>query len=193
MTTVGSGDWSTFSGYYPFVPNGSSDSLGSKSGEVDYVVSGWPVADETVKVNRFRGIEQPFGHIWEWREGINIYKDGDAETFKAYIIDNPLNFADDTLDNSREAADLPQANGYITELSLSDKLPTSAGDAGSGSSTFYADYFYSGYGTAGSFFRALLAGGAALNGGYAGFACAYSAGSAANATATLGSRLCYID
>jgi len=192
VTTVASGDWSTFSGYYPFVNNGASNSIGNGTGEVDNIISGWPGGDETVKVNRFRGIEQPFGHIWEWREGINIYKDEVAETFKAYMIDDPSNFADDTLDNSREAADLPQASGYITELSLNDKLPTSAGDAGSGSSTFYADYFYTGYATAGSFFRALLAGGAAYYGGSAGFAWSNSHSSAAYTHAKLGSRLCYL-
>ena len=192
VTTVSGGDWSTFSGYNPFVPNGESNSLGNASGEVDYVVTGWTGGDETVKVNRYRGIEQPFGHIWEWREGINIYKDAEAETFKAYIIDDPADFADDTIDNSREVADLSQASGYITELSIPDKLPTSAGDAGSGSSTFYADYFYSGYATAGSFFRALVAGGNASSGGSAGFACSFSLYSAASTSAVLGSRLCYL-
>ena len=195
VTTVASDDWDTFSSYYPFVPNGSSDSLGSKSGEVDYVVTGWPVSDVTVKVNRYRGIEQPFGHIWEWREGINIYNDHLAGTFKAYIIDDPANFADDTIVGAREAADLPQSSDYISEQSIGDRIAVAVGEAGSGSSTFFADYFYSGYSDVSTFFRALLAGGAANRAGYAGFACSHSltsATSAEDASAYVGSRLCYL-
>lgn len=192
VTTVSSGDWNTFSGYYPFVNNGSANALGNGTGELDYVVSGWPGGDVTVKVNKYRGIEQPFGHIWEWREGINIYNDHIAGTFKAYLIDNPANFADDTLDNTREAADLPQSSGYISDQSVKDRIAVAAGEAGSGSSTFFADYFYSGYSDSSSFFRALLAGGYAFYGGVAGFACSNSYSSASVTSAYLGSRLCFL-
>jgi len=192
VTTVSGGDWSSFSEYYPFVNNGSANGIGNGTGEVDYVVSGWTGGDVTVKVNKYRGIEQPFGHIWEWREGINIYNDHIAGTFKAYIIDDPTNFADDTLDNTREAADLPQSSGYISDQSIKDRMAIAAGEAGSGSSTFFADYFYSGYSDASTFFRALIAGGRANYGGYAGFACSRSNSSASSESADLGSRLCYL-
>jgi hypothetical protein len=191
VTSVVGADWNTFSSYYPIVNNGASNSLGNGTGEIDYVITGWPGGDETVKVNRYRGIEQPFGHIWEWREGINIYNDHLAGTFKAHVIDNPLNFADDTLDNTREAADLPKINGYISEQSLNDRLATTVGIAGSGDQTYFADYYYHGASETSSYFRALLAGGSA-SGGHAGFACSYSNFSASNSLASFGSRLAYI-
>lgn len=188
VTTVAGGDWNTFSSYYPFVSNGASDSLASGSGEVDHVITGWPGGDETVKVNRYRGIEMPFGHLWEWVDGINIYNDHVAETFTAYMIDDPANFADDTTDNAR-AVELVKANGYVTELSLNDKLPTAVGG---NSSTYYCDYHYSDYDAGSSYWRALLVGGSASYGGYAGFVCSYSRASASNAIANIGSRLCYL-
>ena len=191
VTSVVSADWDTFSSYYPIVNNGASNSLGNGTGEIDYVITGWPGGDLTVKVNRYRGVEQPFGHIWEWREGVNIYNDHIAGTFKGYIIDNPANFADDTLDNTREAADLSQSNGYISEQSLKDRLAIASGEAGSGHETYYTDYFYSGASGDSSFFRALFAGGAAMHGGSAGFAFSATM-SASYAHAFLGSRLAYI-
>jgi hypothetical protein len=192
VTRVGSAEWNTFSSYYPIVNNGASDSLANGTGEIDYVIAGWPGGDETVKVNRYRGIEQPFGHIWEWREGVNIYNDHLAGTFKAYIIDNPLNFDDDTTDNAREAADMSKVNGYISEQSLNDRLATTVGIAGSGDQTYFADYYYHGASETSSYFRALLAGGAAIHGGYAGFACSNSNTSASAANASFGSRLCFL-
>ena len=59
-------DWSGFNGYYPFVPCGHTDELGNGTGEVAY-----PVINEdgstrcTVMVPRYRGVENPFGHIWQ--------------------------------------------------------------------------------------------------------------------------------
>jgi len=192
VTTVSVGDWNTFSVYYPFVNNGVANALGNGTGEVDYVVSGWTGGDITVKVNKYRGIEQPFGHIWECREGINIYNDHIAGTFKAYIIDNPANFADDTLDNTREAADLSQSSGYISEQSVNDRIAVAAGKSGASSSTFFSDHFNTGYSGSSSFFRALLAGGPAYFGGLAGFACSYSYTSASTAAANVGSRICFL-
>lgn len=190
VTTIVSANWNTFNGYYPFVPNGQSDSMGNSSGEVAYSITGWPVV-ATVNVNRYRGVEMPFGHIGEWVDGINIYNDHIAERFIANMIDDPSNFADNTSDNAR-AVDLMKLSGYVSKLSLGDKLPIEGGIAGSGTSTYYCDYHYNDYSAVSSYWRALRVGGAATYGGSAGFVLSASNSSAAYTSASFGSRLCYL-
>jgi hypothetical protein len=191
VTTIVAADWDTFSSYYPFVPCGSSDTLASGSGEVDYVVTGWPGGDETVKVPRYRGVENPFGHIWEWVDGININCDTtpDPDEQTSYIIDDYANFADDTSANARDAGEMP-GSGYIEELSEEDMIPTSAGGAGTGELAYWCDYFHSDLGDDG--WRALRVGGCAYAGAFTGFACSNAQNTAAYTFALIGGRLCYM-
>jgi len=59
-----SATWNTYNTYYPFVPCGYTNSLGNGSGEVAFSMPpGYGTL--TVFANRYRGIENPFGHIWK--------------------------------------------------------------------------------------------------------------------------------
>ena len=60
---------------WSFIPTGSSDSLGSGSGEVTVTIqqtdsSGANTSTITRKSNRYRGIENPFGHIWKHTDDV---------------------------------------------------------------------------------------------------------------------------
>lgn len=60
---------------WSFIPTGSSDSLGSGSGEVTVTIqqtdsSGSNTSTITHKCNRYRGIENPFGHIWKHTDDV---------------------------------------------------------------------------------------------------------------------------
>lgn len=192
VTTLNAADWNTYSGgYYPIIPCGITNVLGNHSGEVEYVTPNFPGTSGIVKVPAYRGIENPFGHIWKYLDGINIYNDHTAGTFSAYLIDNPANFASDTQENARFAGFMPTASGWLQGLNK-DMIVESVGGAGSGSSTYFCDNYYSGANDTSDFYRVVLAGGHAYLGASAGFAFVHSYYAASIASAFLGSRLCFL-
>lgn len=66
-------DWTNFNNANPLIPCGYTNEFGNGSGEKAYVVknaSGGTHA--TLMANRYRGIENPSGHIWKYTDGANI-------------------------------------------------------------------------------------------------------------------------
>ena len=68
-------------------------------------------------------------------------------------------------------------------------MPT---EVGAGSTTYFADYFYTNIPASGVAQRGVLFGGAANYGANAGLSCAFTNYSATHASAIFGSRLCFI-
>ncbi len=144
----------------------------------------------------YRGIENPFGHIWKWTDG--FLAKGTGEFQEIYISRNRKQYAstlnDSYIDMGHDAA----ANGYVKSILATmqtlpqelrvygDLIPTD--DAGS-PTTFYTDYHYTAH-DVDVIYGARL-GGSALLGTNAGLACLYSATSPAAAYALIGSRLCW--
>jgi hypothetical protein len=182
-------DWTAYNSYNPFIPCGQSDSLANNSGEVSYLVAGSGV---TVKIPRYRGVENPFGHIWEWHDGVSIYHQTDLEGGKSkfYTCDNPANFADETETNYDYRGDVPRTSGYLNSVTHDAKAIQIPKGVNGSSVTYFCDYHYSA-GEIGSWV-ALFRGGNADVGAYAGFACSYASFSAAFAFASIGARLCFI-
>lgn len=194
VTTVDSTAWNTFNSYYPLIPCGTSNSLANGSGEVDYTIPNFGHASGAVKVNRYRGVEDPFGDIYEWIDGVNFNHINGVGSF-GYIIDNYENYADATAANSRTTVNASQVTGYIELMHMGaygDIIPTSAGGVGTGSNTYFCDRYYSGYASGSWGWRALLAGGNAYAGAYAGFVFSLSSYAASYTYATIGSRLCFL-
>lgn len=69
-----------------------------------------------------------------------------------------------------------------------ENMPTAVGAS---STTYFADYFYTNV-VSNTGQRGVLFGGDAGNGARAGFSCAYAGHAASNATARVGSRLCFL-
>lgn len=189
-TTVSSSTWSAFNSYYPLIPCGASNSLANASGEIDYTITNFGGAgvDEVVKVNRYRGVENPFGDIWEWCDGASVYHG--AVTSDFYTAETPEHFADGTDVNYTKRSELPTSAGYLKYAHHDNYGIITPKEVGGNSATYFCDYFY----TPGliSAWRAVLRGGSAVNSSGAGFAYLYSAYSGANSTAYFGARLCRI-
>ena len=193
VTTLGSAEWSTFNGYYPFVPCGHTDELGNNSGEVAYeIINESGAIQRTVMVPRYRGIENAFGHIWKWTDGINIEikNDADGGTSKVYVCTDPAKFIDSGYSGYEFRGLEARTDGYVKELifgEFGDIMPLLVGG---GSTTYHCDYHYTSVSS--TSLRGVLFGGAANDGSGAGFACAYSVDAPSLATALLGSRLCFL-
>lgn len=197
VTTVNSTAWNEYNSYYPFVPCGHTDELGNGSGEVAYEAlkedgSVWA----TVYANRYRGIENPFGHIWKWTDGINIKispteENGGDNTSKVYVADNPANYKDTGYDGYAVQGLEARTEGYVRQLVFGEQGDIMPAVVGGGSTTYWADYHYTNIPTSEAL-RGVLFGGHAHDGAYAGFGYALSSDAPSNAHAYFGSRLCFI-
>ena len=188
------GTWSTWNSYNPFVPCGHTDSLGNRSGEVAYAIkdTDGTTTIKTVKANRYRGIENPFGHIWKWTDGVNIetLTAGSGGTTKCYVATDPAVYNDSNYVGYTNRGLLARGNGYISKLLIDqfgDILPS---ETSGGSTTGWCDYFWTDIGS--DALRGFLSGGGADLGASCGLASAAAHYAPSGANTHLGSRLCFI-
>lgn len=194
VTTWDGTSWSNYNGYYPLVPCGVTNSLGNHTGTVDYNVIGSDGSTvKTFAVPRYRGIENPFGHIWKWTDGCKciIQSEASGGLSKFYVCDNPVNFTSSGTTNYDYRGNLPRSEGYVKALILGEDGEIMPLAVGGGSTTYFCDYFYTNIPTSGESERGVLFGGVAYYGAYAGFVFANTLYTATSVSAYFGSRLCF--
>ena len=183
---------------YSFIPTGSSDSLGSGSGEVTVTIqqtdsSGSNTTTTTRKCNRYRGIENPFGHVWKHTDDvISVYISGYGARFW-YKCDSPDHFGDSISNDNpyyKNIAANAVVTGYKTKIATTSTCDFFASSCNNGSeTTYWCDYNWDN--TDGSL-HCLLIGGSSDTGGTAGLFSLYSADGVGYSSATIGSRLTYL-
>jgi len=197
VTTINGSLWSTFNGYNPFIPCGYTDELGNRTGVVDYTMPTEYSSTETkVSVPRYRGVENPFGHIWQWTDGINIRispteENGGDGLSKVFVCSGPSKFKDTGYDGYSHVGNEARSDGYVKNVIGGEYGEMMPSEVGGGSTTYFCDYHYTNIPTAETL-RGVLFGGFALGGAGAGFACAHSSYAPSDASASVGSRLCFI-
>ena len=197
VTNLDSAKWNTFNSYYGFIPCGYTDSLGNGTGEIAYEMpSEYDTAILTVKVPRYRGIENPFGHLWQWTDGINVRMsptaDNDGDNLsKVYVCSDPDKFNDTNYDGYTYVGNEARTEGYVKEVIFGEGGEIMPKSVGGGSSTYFCDYHYTNIPTAETL-RGVLFGGCAYYGSNAGFVYAYSYSAPSTTSASFGSRLCFI-
>ena len=121
-----------WTGSFNGVNSGGCDALGMKSGTLN---------NDGTHSMIYRGIEDIFGHIWQFVDGINI------KDYKAYISQNSSDYAVDKFDGSYKAlgytnfsttGQYQSAVGYDTNNPIVD-FPTAGGGA---SNTYMTDYYW---------------------------------------------------
>jgi hypothetical protein len=192
VTTLDTGQWNTYNSYNPVIPCGASNSLGNFSGEVSYGIPSYPSAGSTtyVKVPRYRGIENPFGHIWKWSDGVNF--DVNVSTSSLYATNNP-NYFTNSIVNMTNYGSIARVSAYVKQLLFGtngDILPIVGGTTAGGSViTFWCDYYYC---TTATNVYALVLGGLASTGSGAGLRSCYVYRGATTAGSDVGARLCFL-
>lgn len=187
-------DWDIFNDYYPIIPCGTTNSLGNHTGTVDYTVSNGNEISKTFAVPRYRGIENPFGHLFKWTDGIKIIIQSEAAggLSKMYICDDPSKFTNSGVGNYEYRGDISREDGYVKQLVLGEDGDIMPLVVGAGSTTFFCDYFYTDIPASGESERGVLFGGSADNvAANAGFVCADTPYAPTGAAAPVGSRLCF--
>lgn len=183
---------------YSFIPTGSSDSLGSGSGEVTVTIqqtdsSGSNTTTTTRKCNRYRGIENPFGHVWKHTDDvISVYISGYGARFW-YKCDSPDHFGDSISNDNpyyKNIAANAVVTGYKTKIVTTSTCDFFALSCNNGSeTTYWCDYNWDN--TDGSL-HCLLIGGDSAYGGQAGLFTLHSDGGVGYSYASIGSRLTYL-
>lgn len=124
--------WVARSNYNPIETTGKSNSDGNATNNVS---NGDGV---TGSYMTYRGIENFYGHIWAWVDGINI------DSHVPYVTNNDGDWADATTVNYTSlGVTLPAADGYQVTLEqiVRGFLPASVGGDGD---TYISDYYLQG-------------------------------------------------
>lgn len=160
---------------------GATTTLGNKSGQV--------INTNGYSVVAYRGEENPFGNIWKWIDGINVYNKNEGSV---YIADH--GFKDDT--NAAPYSDagitICGSNGYVSAFAYNEDFDWLfiASEVLGNSSLPVGDYFwqnkaYNGYTVA-------QLGGIWYDGSFAGGFCWNVYGASGNRSRDLGGRLLYV-
>ena len=193
-------NWSAYNDYEPFIPCGHTLSLGNKTGVVSFTLTPEQAeaygSEHTESVPSYRGIENPFGHLFEWTDG--FLAKGTGEFQEIYISRDRKQYASTLNDSYVDMGHDAAANGYVKSILATmqilpqelrvygDLIPT---DDSASANTFYTDYHYTAH-DVDVIYGAFL-GGNAISGASAGLAYRYSNDSPAYAGENFGSRLCW--
>lgn len=178
---------------WSFIPTGSSDSLGSGSGEVTVTIqqtdsSGSNTSTITRKCNRYRGIENPFGHIWKHTDDIISIYEGSWRTYYKSI--KPDQFATNKNNSYKPLTSAAVVTGYKTEIRATPTCDFFAEACTNGSeTTYWCDYNWDNTDTSE---HCLLIGGDSDSGGGAGLFTLASYRGVGYSAANVGSRLTYL-
>lgn len=160
---------------------GATTTLGNKSGQV--------INTNGYSVVAYRGEENPFGNIWKWIDGINVYNKNEGSV---YIADH--GFKDDTnaAPYSNAGITICGSNGYVSAFAYNEDFDWLfiASEVLGNSSLPVGDYFwqnkaYNGYTVAGL-------GGSWYDGSSAGGFVWRVSSASGNRNRTVGGRLLYV-
>lgn len=172
---------------YSFVPCGTTNSLGNGTGIIEYThtntnAEGTSTGTKVVNVPRYRGIENPFGHVW--KNVIDVVVAGTDNS--VYICKDYTKFgtfeggtnptAEQLIAAGYELQDFKEStitNQYVKKLvnnNQADLFPAVVGN-GASATTYYCDYHWT---NAVATPRTLLIGGASADGSDAGLFALYS-------------------
>ena len=154
--------------------NGFSSSITAKSGSVISNSTGYPC--------KYRGIESPWGDVWQFVDGLNI------NNWQSWICRNASNYQSNMFASPYEQLGYVNNNnnGYIIAMGHDIANPFAAlpVTVGGSTSTYYTDYYYQ-Y----SDVRIALLGGSWSDGSYAGFSCWYLNNTSSHTLVSVGGRL----
>lgn len=183
-------DWTNFNNANPLIPCGYTNEFGNGSGEKAYVVknaSGGTHA--TLMVNRYRGIENPFGHIWKYTDGANIQvTTGDSGLSILWTTSDPSNFSDTSYTGYDKKGNVCRINGHVKKMLLGEDGDIIATEVGGSTSTYWCDNYYTS--TSVSRMQLVAVGGRSDNGLNAGLVDVGTTNSSGIAN-NIGSRLCF--
>lgn len=189
---------------YSFVPCGTTNSLGNGTGIIEYThtntnAEGASTGNKVVNVPRYRGIENPFGHVWKNVIDVvvagtdnSVYICKDYTKFGTFEVGtNPT--AEQLIAAGYELQDFKESTitgQYVKKLvnnNQADLFPTVVGN-GASATTYYCNYHWT---NATATPRTLLIGGSSDYGSLAGLFALSSRNGLDLSTASVGTRITF--
>ena len=129
---------------------------------------------------QYRGIENPWGNVWEWVDGINF------NNYAPVICTDPTKYADDTTTNYTVAGVPLGGSGSTKTLGISTNLPWAylPREPGGSETTYIPDSMNSS-----SAWKVLMVGGSRGNSSAAGLFCFHAGNSSSSSGVSIGTRL----
>ena len=178
------------------VPCGSTDEHGNSTGITSVIVNSTDAegiaTQKSYNVPTYRGIENPFGHVW--KNCIDTLVHFNAQTNKndVYINTDLSTFGSTNISDYDYQCSTTITEGYKKKLVYNaafDILPPIDETFGGNTTTYWCDYNWTNNSTTD---RLTLIGGTAGNGAFAGLLSVGSHGGLGTAYASVGTRLIYI-
>ena len=197
VTTLNGQNWNKFNGCNPFILCGTTNKLGNRTGIVPYTMpTEYDNRQTVVSVPSYRGIENPFGHLWVWTDGIHVSVQSEADGGKYLIYraidDNPANFQDNNNNEYIQRGELARESGYVKQIlcgEYGDNMPLVTGGS---ATTYFADSINVPTGLYGTDLRGIYLGGAAYDGLNSGLSSMSAFAIPFFSNSALGTRLCFI-
>lgn len=183
-------DWTNFNNNNPLIPCGYTNEFGNRSGEKAYVVKNSSNGTHaTLMANRYRGIENPFGHIWKHTDGANIQvTTGDDGLSILWTTNDPSNFSDTSYTGYDKKGNVCRINGHVKKMLLGEDGDIIATEVGGSTSTYWCDNYYTNVSV--NRMQLVVVGGRSDNGLNAGLTDVGTTNSSGVAN-NIGSRLCF--
>lgn len=172
-------DWGSQEKIGPGIVN---DTAAHKTGETDAMVyhTGRAAGTDGKTAVQYRGIENPWGNVWEWVDGINF------NNYAPVICTDPTKYADDTTTNYTVAGVPLGGSGSTKTLGISTNLPWAylPREPGGSETTYIPDSMNSS-----SAWKVLMVGGSRGNSSAAGLFCFHAGNSSSSSGVSIGTRL----
>lgn len=124
--------WQNYNLLLPFCDCGYTDVIGNSTG-----VRTLSIESVNFLVPRYRGIENLFGHIWKWLDGVLINVTNNIS--ELYLCDDYTKFSDIITSNYYKIGNVPRYEGFIKSVFFPNLF---AKNLGASSSSHYCDFFY---------------------------------------------------
>lgn len=135
-------------GYKPFVSCGVTNGAGNNTSAVNVQIKNSESTSSIVKVSTYRGVENPFGHIWKISDGIYSYRrDSNGMKFSDLRLADSL---DILLNREHESWRLvsyvhkQEGRGYVKEVVFGDYGDVVPKATGASNTTYFCDDYYGG-------------------------------------------------
>lgn len=188
--------WYAYNQYNPLIPCGYLVEYGNRSAVKNYnVIDGNGNILHTFAVNSYRGIQSPFGDIWDWVDGIlmNIQAADAGGLSTCYVTDDPAKFSSSDFSQYRLVGNTPRADNWIKSIFFNEHGDIICKTQPGSSTSYYCDFYWgANLPSSGAYLRGVLFGGSAAHGASCGFLCSYSHDVPAHVSPRLGSRLCVL-
>lgn len=184
--------WNSFNSFNPFVPCGYTDEFGNTTNIKTYNVR--DVNNNILyaaEVPRYRGIENPFAHIWQWTDGIlvEVSSGGNSAVFIQTDCDK---FSSYDYSEYEYIGNQVRSDNFIKGIIFGNNGDIIANKFAGNSATYYCDFYYgSNLPTSGVSVRGCYFGGGACYGARCGLVCGDALNAPDFASVAIGSRLCF--